>query len=110
MRHLYLILYPIGRACLIALLDIRKHNPCCRLINTKVKTLERLREVIMTEVRQRKEYRGQGLVNKDPTNAVPTPGAAAAGAGGSAGLKKKGKQEKVGRWGVCVYMLLYHCR
>ena len=80
---------------MIALLDIRKHNPCCRLINTKVKTLERLREVIMTEVRQRKEYRGQGLVNKDPVNAVPTPGGGGGIVSVGSSKKSKGKQEKV---------------
>lgn len=54
----------VGRACLIALLDIRKHNPCSRLINSNAKTLERLRDILLNEIKQRKEYRGLAFKRK----------------------------------------------
>lgn len=49
----------VGRACLIALLDIRGHNPCSRIPKSKFKTLDRVRQMVLSEVRMRKEYRGQ---------------------------------------------------
>jgi hypothetical protein len=51
----------VGRACLIALLDLRGHNPCSRIPTSKYKTLERLRYSLVTEVKLRQEYRGQVL-------------------------------------------------
>lgn len=84
----------VGRACMIALLDIRKHNPCSRLINTKIKTLERLREMIQSVVKQRKEYRGQGYTSAIPATATPAAGA------GSGSVSSKGSTKGVKRTGV----------
>lgn len=49
----------VGRACLIAILDIRNHNPCSRIPKSKYKNLDRLRMTVLGEVRVRKEYKGQ---------------------------------------------------
>lgn len=54
----------VGRACLIAILDIRGHNPCSRITKSKCKTLDRVRNLVMMEVRNRKEYLGRPM-NKD---------------------------------------------
>lgn len=54
----------VGRACLIAILDIRGHNPCSRIPKSKCKTLDRVRNLVMMEVRNRKEYLGKPM-NKD---------------------------------------------
>lgn len=51
----------VGRACVIALLDIRGHNPCSRLSKSKFKTLDRVRNAVMMEVRSRKEYIGKSV-------------------------------------------------
>jgi hypothetical protein len=51
----------VGRACVIALLDIRGHNPCSRLPKSKFKTLDRVRNAVMMEVRSRKEYIGKAV-------------------------------------------------
>ena len=49
----------VGQACMVALLDIRGHNPCSRILRSKSKTLERLRYSVLTEVKTRSEYKGQ---------------------------------------------------
>lgn len=49
----------VGRACVVAMLDIRGQNPCSRINQSKYKTLDRLRQFIVAEVRGRKEYRNQ---------------------------------------------------
>ena len=51
----------VGRACVIALLDIRGHNPCSRLSKSKFKTLDRVRNSVMMEVRSRKDYIGKAI-------------------------------------------------
>ena len=51
----------VGRACVIALLDIRGHNPCSRISKSKFKTLDRVRNSVMMEVRSRKEYIGKAV-------------------------------------------------
>lgn len=47
---------------MIALLDIRGHNPCSRIPKSKMKTLDRIRGSVMLEVRGRKDYQGRSLV------------------------------------------------
>lgn len=54
----------VGQACIIAMLDIRHCNPCGRLLNSKLKTLDRVRQLIISEVRQRVEYKGQVMGKK----------------------------------------------
>ena len=49
----------VGRACIIAMLDIRGFNPCSRILKSKHKTLSRYRSAVLQEVRQRKEYKSQ---------------------------------------------------
>lgn len=49
----------VGRACLIAMLDLRGFNPCSRIPKSKLKSLERVRALVLNEVRSRKEYKGQ---------------------------------------------------
>ena len=49
----------VGRACLVALLDLRGQNPFSRVFRSKYKTLERVRQTVVGEVRQRKEYKMQ---------------------------------------------------
>ena len=49
----------VGRACLVALLDLRGQNPHCRIFRSKYKTVDRVRQAVLGEVRQRKEYKGQ---------------------------------------------------
>lgn len=49
--------HSVGRACIIAMLDIRNRNPCSRIPNSKFHTLDRFRAVVGKEVSLRKEYR-----------------------------------------------------
>jgi len=49
----------VGRACVIAMMDIRGFNPCSRIPKSKHKTLSRYRSAVLQEVRQRKEYKEQ---------------------------------------------------
>ena len=49
--------YGVGRACLIAMLDIRNINPCSRIPNSKYQSLDKLRAVVNKEVTLRKEFR-----------------------------------------------------
>eukprot|EP01041_Mallomonas_annulata_P007547 gene7547-15463_t len=42
----------VGQACMVALLDIRGHNPCSRIGKSKYKTLDRLRHDIIQEQSQ----------------------------------------------------------
>ena len=51
----------VGRACLIALLDIRNHNPCSRITTSKYKTLDRVRQNVLEEVQRKWEYRNQSM-------------------------------------------------
>lgn len=48
----------VGQGCLIAMLDIRGQNPCSRIPKTKFRTLDRVRLMAVTDVRQLNEYRG----------------------------------------------------
>jgi hypothetical protein len=59
----------VGRACMVALLDIKGQNPCSRIPKSKVKTLERVRLAVINEVKQRSEYRGQVIPSKRRTSA-----------------------------------------
>jgi hypothetical protein len=61
----------VGRACLVALLDLRGWNPCSRLLTSRYKTLERLRFAIISEVKLRAEYRGQ-VLSMSKRRAVPS--------------------------------------
>lgn len=58
----------VGRACMVALLDIKGQNPCSRIPKSKVKTLERVRLAVINEVKQRPEYRGQIIPSKRRTS------------------------------------------
>jgi hypothetical protein len=49
----------VGRACLIALLDIRNQNPCSRITTSKYKTLDKVRQNVLEEVQRKWEYRNQ---------------------------------------------------
>ena len=60
----------VGRACLVALLDIKGQNPCSRIPKSKVKTLERVRLAVINEVKQRSEYRGHIMPSKRRTSAT----------------------------------------
>ena len=70
----------VGRACLIALLDIRGLNPASRLPMNRMRTLENLRQRIMNTVKNRKEYRQRNALT---TYVV---GGRAAGGGGKRDL------------------------
>mmetsp|Transcript_16757 Transcript_16757/g.25168 ORF Transcript_16757/g.25168 Transcript_16757/m.25168 type:complete len:785 (-) Transcript_16757:204-2558(-) len=63
----------VGRACMVAMLDLRGQNPCSRIPKSKVKTLQRIRQAVLGEVRQRSEYRGQVLPSRRRTSASRTP-------------------------------------
>lgn len=47
----------VGRACIVAMLDIRDINPCSRIPNSRHLTLDKIRAVVGKEVGLRKEYR-----------------------------------------------------
>jgi len=47
----------VGRACIIAMLDIRDINPCSRIPNSRHQSLDKMRSVVGKEVGLRKEYR-----------------------------------------------------
>jgi len=49
----------VGRACVVAILDLRGQNPCSRINKSKHKTLDRLRKSVMMEVRAKKEFIGK---------------------------------------------------
>jgi hypothetical protein len=49
----------VGRACIVAMLDVRGLNKSSRIPKSKYKTLERLRQFVAAEVRGRREYRNQ---------------------------------------------------
>ncbi len=49
----------VGRACVVAMMDIRGFNPASRIPKSKHKTLSRYRSAVLQEVRQRKEYKQQ---------------------------------------------------
>eukprot|EP01039_Chlorochromonas_danica_P005597 gene5597-6162_t len=51
----------VGRACVIALLDLRGQNPHTRITKSKFKTLERVRNAVVMEVRSRREYFGKAM-------------------------------------------------
>lgn len=51
----------VGRACIVAMLDIRGQNPCSRIPKSKFKTLDRVRNAVVMEVRNRKEYQGKQM-------------------------------------------------
>lgn len=65
----------VGRACMVAMLDLRGHNPCSRLPLTRVKTLERIRLTVMGEVRQKAEYRNNPAAIARSRRASATGGA-----------------------------------
>ena len=49
----------VGRACLIALLDIRNQNPCSRVLTSKYKTVDKVRQSVLEEIVCKREYRDQ---------------------------------------------------
>jgi hypothetical protein len=51
----------VGRACVVALLDLKGQNPASRISKSKFKTLERIRNAVVLEVRSRKEYFGKKM-------------------------------------------------
>jgi hypothetical protein len=51
----------VGRACVVAMIDIRGQNPCSRIPKSKFKTLDRVRNAVVMEVRNRKEYQGKQM-------------------------------------------------
>lgn len=53
----------VGRACLIAWLDLRGHNPASRLIKSKYKTLDRMRSLVIPEIKMKKDF--QPLMEAD---------------------------------------------
>ena len=72
--------HSVGRACIVALLDIRGCNPCSRVSNSKLRTLEKFRQIVTSEVRNRKEYKNQsskpsifGGYNRYPLPLPPLP-------------------------------------
>jgi hypothetical protein len=54
----------VGRACVVAILDLKAHNPCSRITRSKLKTLERVRNFVMMEVRNKREFLGKAM-NRD---------------------------------------------
>ena len=58
------IYHGVGRACVIAILDLRGHNPCSRIPKSKFKTLDRIRSSIMIEVRSKKEFFGKVVTRR----------------------------------------------
>jgi hypothetical protein len=50
----------VGRACVVAILDLRNHNPCSRIPKSKIKSLERIKQIVEGEVRSRKEFKAAG--------------------------------------------------
>jgi hypothetical protein len=63
----------VGRACVIALLDLRGQNPASRIPKSKFKTFERIRNAVVLEVRSRKEYFGKKM-DKDRRRSVSNDG------------------------------------
>lgn len=57
----------VGQACMIAMLDLRGHNEFSRIPLSKFKSLDRIRMTILSEVRQKPEYKGQTLRKKHGT-------------------------------------------
>lgn len=47
----------VGQACVLALLDIRGQNPCPRIGRSRWRTLDRLRQAAVADVRALSEYR-----------------------------------------------------
>lgn len=47
----------VGRACLLAWLDVRGQNPVSRVAKSRFRTLDRIRAVLVPEVRLKKEFR-----------------------------------------------------
>jgi hypothetical protein len=58
------IYHGVGRACVVAILDLRGHNPCSRIPKSKFKTLDRIRSSIMIEVRSKKEFTGKVITRR----------------------------------------------
>ena len=58
------IYHGVGRACVIAILDLRGHNTCSRIPKSKFKTLDRIRSSIMIEVRSKKEFFGKVVTRR----------------------------------------------
>lgn len=48
----------VGQACLVAMLDLRGQNPCSRISKSKFRTLDRIRLLTVSDVRQLVEFRG----------------------------------------------------
>ena len=78
----------VGRACIIAMMDIRGFNPCSRIPRSKMKTLDRIRQAVMGEVKQRKEYKGQ----TSTYGSVSQRGRGRSGSGGGGGNSSDGDE------------------
>ena len=46
----------VGRACMVAWLDLKEHNPLSRVVKTRYRTLERLRASILPEIKFKKDF------------------------------------------------------
>ena len=58
----------MGGACLIALLDIRNQNPCSRILTSKYKTLDKVRQSVLEEIKNKREYRDQSTTGRKYKN------------------------------------------
>lgn len=69
-KYTPLVYAGVGRACIIAMLDIRGQNPCSRIPKSKLKTLDRVRNAVVMEVRNRKEYLGKQFGSRERRRTV----------------------------------------
>eukprot|EP01031_Cornospumella_fuschlensis_P030739 gene30739-37141_t len=56
--------YGVGRACITAMLDLRNHNPHSRVPKSKFKTSDRVKQAVLMEVKNRKEFFGKSTARK----------------------------------------------
>jgi len=54
----------VGRASIIAMLDIRGINPCSRVVKSRHRTIENLRQKVYDMVKNRKEYKSDRIKNR----------------------------------------------
>jgi len=96
----------VGRAVLIAMLDIRDVNPCSRVPKSRHRTLENMRGKMMDMVKNRKEYKqaAKAMRNSAPSVAQLRR-CGSGGSGGSGGGGGGGNNEGGGigdQWRRCV--------
>ncbi len=51
----------VGRACLVAILDVKSQNPCSRIPKSSYKSLDKMKLIVYDEVKMKKEFK---LVNE----------------------------------------------